>query len=61
MKVVYEDGDEEEIDEKEVKRLLIVSDDENDGLEDQPYETKRHRRHGSVSNNVKRSFSAHAC
>ena len=56
MKVVYEDGDEEELEGKEVRRLLVLSDD---AMEDDSYEKRRHRRSGSVSNNIKRFVFIH--
>lgn len=52
MKVVYEDGDEEELEGKEARELLILSDD---AVEDDSYEKRRHRRSGSVSSSIKRS------
>lgn len=50
-KVVYEDGDEEELDAREVKRMLLLDEVE----EDQRSAKKRHRRSSSISNSLRRS------
>lgn len=50
-KVVYEDGDEEELDVREVKRMLLLDEVE----EDQRSAKKRHRRSSSISNSLRRS------